>query len=273
MQKGEYTIASDDGIGLHFRYWEAEKSNICLCIVHGWGMDGSWYDLLARHFVQEGISVTTIDLRGHGHSAGKASRVRHLLDFDPDVEALLRESNIIAANSKKILMGHQMGALLAMQHYLLNKKDADALILSAPLFKPTTKISASRWLKIRMLSHIFPFLPVDVARYLTITVPDTYKNKNYTIPLMHVRLLYELKKIGKKMITRGYKINIPTLVMHGTNDSIALHRSSVVFARNTGFYTTFKSWPGKDHYLTETYDVEVLGYMLSWIQKTFSLQL
>lgn len=259
---------SDDGIGLHFRYWYTEKSNVCLCIVHGWGMDGSWYDLLARYFVQEGISVTAIDLRGHGHSEGKASRVRHMIDFDHDVEALVRESNRLVANSKKILMGHQLGALLALQHYLLNKKDADALILNAPFFKSTIKISASWWLKIRMLSHVFPFFPVDVARYLAMTLPDTNnENNNFTIPLMHVRLLYELKKIGKKMITIGYKINVPTLVMHGTDDSIALHKSSVVFARNTGLYTTFKSWPGKGHYLTETYDVEVLGYTLNWIRQ------
>jgi len=210
-----------------------------------------------------------MDLRGHGNSEGKAANIRQLTEFNRDVEALLKESGKIFPQSKKILMGHQLGALIALQYYLLHKKDINALILSAPLFKTVVKIPASWWLKINLGAHIFPFFSVDVLRYLGISLMGLMDFEEHTLPLMHVKLIREVRLKGLKMITRGYKLNIPTLIMHGTNDNIALYKSSVVFARNTGYYTTFKSWPGKNHYLTEKQDIEVLEYLLNWIKQTF----
>lgn len=269
MQRGEYSITTVDGVNLHFRYWNSESDHVCLCIVHGWGMESSVYIPFAQYLAQQGVNVTAIDLRGHGNSAGKISKIRHMAVLDRDVEVLVQESERLFPESKKILMGHQIGALLALQYYLTHKKSVDALILSAPMFKPAIKILASWWFRIRLLSHIFPFFLIDVSKYLGITIPnDLLKSSDNSLPFMHVKLFCEVKRIGQKMITLGYKINVPTLVMHGTEDSIALHKSSVVFARNTGFYTTFKSWSGKGHYLTEKHDVEILEYLLNWIRKT-----
>jgi alpha-beta hydrolase superfamily lysophospholipase len=271
MQRGEYYIESNDGLSLFFRFWKPVGSDVCVCILHGWGTHSGLYNFLAQYFAQSGISVTAIDLRGHGNSAGKASNIRHITAFDLDVEALLRESNKVFPQSKKILMGHQLGALVALQYYLLHKKDIDALILSAPLFKTAVKIPASWWLKINLWARIFPFFSVDVSRYLGINLSELKGFEGNLPPLMHVKLVSELRQKGQKMITQGYKLNVPTLIIHGTDDNIALHKSSVVFSRNTGYYTTFKSWPGKNHYLTEIQDIEVLEYLLNWIKQNTHL--
>jgi alpha-beta hydrolase superfamily lysophospholipase len=110
---------------------------------------------------------------------------------------------------------------------------------------------------------------MDVSKYLGITLPTV--NADQTVPPMNLKLLCEVQKKGKRMITQGYRINIPLLVIHGSEDNISLPKSSVVFSRNTGIYTTFKSLTGKDHFLTERYDTEVFGYMLQWLKSNLHI--
>ncbi|MCX7985635.1 MAG: lysophospholipase [Bacteroidales bacterium] len=265
MQRGEYYISRAEESKVFFRYWGSTESKTCICILHGWGSNGEVYEPLAQFFMAKGFSVTTVDLRGHGRSEGKANLIRRIKTLSYEADLLLSESEKLFPQAKKVLMGHQIGALIALQYYLLHRKLVSALMLSAPFFKPAVELPKRWWAIRRLIAYIFPFYSIDVSESLGITQLITSSGEGKTMSKMNARLLCEVKEKGQKMITQGYKINVPTLVLHSLDDPISLPKSSVVFVRNTGYYTTFKNWQGKGHYLTERNDPEVFEFMKDWL--------
>jgi pimeloyl-ACP methyl ester carboxylesterase len=77
--------------------------------LHGAGMDHSVWALQSRWFAHHGANVLAIDLPGHGASAGPPL---------PDIVALAdwTERLIASAGSDRaVLVGHSMGALIALE--------------------------------------------------------------------------------------------------------------------------------------------------------------
>lgn len=98
-------------------------------------------------------------------------------------------------------------------------------------------------------------------------------NRDHVHEKISARLWYDMIKYGKKHVKTGYRINIPLLIIHGTNDKISQHKASVNFSRNTGLFTTFKSFKNATHFLLEENDrYEILDYMYNWICKKVNLK-
>lgn len=77
--------------------------------LHGAGMDHTEWMLQARFFAHHGRGVLAVDLPGHGRSAGPALRsIGELADW---LVALLDAAKV----SRAALVGHSMGALIAME--------------------------------------------------------------------------------------------------------------------------------------------------------------
>ena len=65
-----------------------------------------------------------------------------------------------------------------------------------------------------------------------------------------------------------YKINVPLLVMHGSNDNVASCKASKDFVRNASERTTFIEWNGGYHELHNDIDHEkVFASLLTWLNK------
>ncbi|KZD00601.1 alpha/beta fold hydrolase [Oceanibaculum pacificum] len=79
-----------------------------VAFLHGAGMDRSVWSGQVRYFANHGWSVLALDLPGHGHSAGPAL---------PDIHAMadwVADALAEAGASKAALVGHSMGALVAL---------------------------------------------------------------------------------------------------------------------------------------------------------------
>ncbi len=266
MPQGGYYISSEDGINIYFRYYNSGVSNLCLCLLHGWGSDSSEFDPLIKYMCENGVSVSAIDLRGHGKSEGDLRHVRKIQVLINDVKVLIEESVKLFNSSRIILLGHQWSALLALKYYFFEKNKINGLILSAPLFKPSqTKLKLS--LLYSLINNIFPFLTVNLRNIWGEKYFEKVVNRH--ISIINARLLRDWLNIGKKMIKLGYKINTPMLVMHGTLDEVSMYKASITFSRNTGVYTSFKSWYGKGHNLFNNNNVDVFEYILNWLISHF----
>jgi len=80
-----------------------------IVFLHGAGMDHTVWALPARYFAHRGRAVLAVDLPGHGSSEGKPlTSIAAMADW---VAALIEESGCV----KAALVGHSMGALVALQ--------------------------------------------------------------------------------------------------------------------------------------------------------------
>ena len=79
-------------------------------LVHGLGLGQRSWDRVAPRLSTEGLRVVTYDQRGHGASG--ASGDYSLSAFDEDLTAVLDELGL----EKPVLVGHSLGASIALEH-------------------------------------------------------------------------------------------------------------------------------------------------------------
>lgn len=84
----------------------AKPALVCL---HGAGMDHTVWTMQTRYFAHHGWSVLALDLPGHGGSAGPA------LEDVPAMAAWVLKAVTVAGAEKFALVGHSLGALIALE--------------------------------------------------------------------------------------------------------------------------------------------------------------
>ena len=71
---------------------------------------------------------------------------------------------------------------------------------------------------------------------------------------------------GLRTLENGTKLNIPTLLMHGSKDRICSPQASIQFAETAGDLLTLKIWDGLYHELhNEPEKEQVLDYVIQWM--------
>lgn len=80
-----------------------------LVFIHGAGLDHTCWQLQSRWFAWHGWSVLAVDLPGHGRSAGPPrTSIPDMVTF---IEGLLEAAGV----AKAALVGHSMGAIIALE--------------------------------------------------------------------------------------------------------------------------------------------------------------
>lgn len=94
-----------------------------MVLVHGAGMDHTVWGAQSRYLANQGFSVLSIDLPGHGKSGGEVlTSIEALGDFLADL--------IAASGAEKgILVGHSMGALACLQAAAAHPDRVSGLVL------------------------------------------------------------------------------------------------------------------------------------------------
>jgi pimeloyl-ACP methyl ester carboxylesterase len=101
------TVASADGVSI--QYDSGGKGEPALIFVHGWSSDRHIWDDVAPRFAKSS-RVVTLDLAGHGAS-GRSRRDWTIEAYSEDVKAVADALGV----KKAILVGHSMGALVALE--------------------------------------------------------------------------------------------------------------------------------------------------------------
>ncbi|HEX7492199.1 MAG TPA: alpha/beta hydrolase, partial [Candidatus Limnocylindrales bacterium] len=118
-----------DGTPLHVRAWPAVGEPwATVLILHGIGEHSGRYDRTGRLLAGAGLDVQSFDLRGHGLSGGRRMYVRRWDDFLDDVE--LRMAAARRPGLPMVLVGHSMGALIALTYACSDRPAPDLLVLS-----------------------------------------------------------------------------------------------------------------------------------------------
>ena len=132
-QYRQETVLSADGYRLSVRIYEADQPRAVIRVIHGMEEYQNRYEPFALWMRNQGYTLVTADLRGHGPDAPLLS---HIADRDgdrlllQDEEVLLEKARSVCPGKPVFLLGHSMGTIIARRLLQTRSQDFAGVILS-----------------------------------------------------------------------------------------------------------------------------------------------
>lgn len=196
-----------------------------LVFVHGIsGNCGAW--LLYEKKFEKKYNVLTFDLRGHG----KSGKPRNLEDykiknFSNDLFDLVKFLNI----DKFTLIGHSFGSLIVFEFIKNHMEMVDKLILVSSYFAPN-KIMVGKVIRpFLSLSRLFKYFSFDQSVGEHVDYSNFINTGDWNLRRMKADIKNTSLRVYMYGLIQGYKANyekmlkkisIPTLIVHGKQDTI-----------------------------------------------------
>lgn len=149
-------LETHDGAQLFCQYFPAEKPLGVLITVHDYGQHSGAYEAAHKQFAKDHYSVYTMDLRGHGKSAGERAAIDHFDDYLDDLDLLLARVRDREEDRPVFVLGQGMGALIALRFVTSRRLSFHGLILCGglPLLPTNSKEKLISQYAGVLLSHI-----------------------------------------------------------------------------------------------------------------------
>lgn len=247
-----------------------------LTIIHGFGDHGGRFAGMAMSLASIGLAVTAIDLLGHGRSPGRRGVIVSYAEMLDEVECSLKLSHRLWPRMPQFMFGQSMGGNLVLNWMLRREAGATGLmgaVIGSPMLKtqnmPRERImNAGRWLAKCMPNLRIP-TPVQVEKLSRDRrAQDAYLRDPWVHRSMSLRLAAGLIDSGLWALENAERLPVPTLLMHGTDDSLTSPQASAEFAERAGAMATFRAWHGCRHDLhDEPQREQVFEYMTRWLKE------
>ena len=274
MEISEWTWESFDGLDMYARGWAPQgKPKAAIILVHGLGEHVVRYDHVAAALTKKGYAMLGFDLRGHGKSGGPRGHSPSNEAFMQDIDSMLKQSEVRYPGICQFLYGHSLGGTLVLNYILCRQPVLAGAVVTAPALRSPVLEQKIKAMLAKVLGTLLPSITFPSgldANMLSHNpeVVDRYKQD----PLVHDRGTLGLGKGQLEMIPWIFEhardLNIPLLLMHGTEDKISYIRGSREFAQKAGDKVTLKEWNGMYHEIhNEPEKQQVFAYMLDWLGK------
>ncbi|MEP2102210.1 MAG: lysophospholipase [Parasphingorhabdus sp.] len=273
-QEGALTLAASSagaGASLYCQSWTPESAvKAVIILVHGYDEHSGRYGYFAEHCVQHGLAVHTLDHWGHGKSSGDNGFVPDFSVYHDGLDALIDELPEEQKVLPLILVGHSLGGLIGATYLLKKQSRFTAAVLSGPAIKATEEPSSFMKALSKILSKAAPKMGVlaldanGVSRDPKV-VSDYLADPLVSGTKISARLAAEMMANMELVQSHAAKITLPTLMLHGENDSLTAPEGSVFLNENIGseekmlriypelFHEIFNE-PEKDMVLTDMTD-------------------
>jgi alpha-beta hydrolase superfamily lysophospholipase len=273
MEHKKYYWQAKKGIHLFAQLWKPDKPPIAVIhFIHGLGEHSGRYTQWAHKFTEQGFSFLAMDLRGHGKSDGKRGYVKNCNDFLDDIDLMLYKSSKLFPDTPAILYGHSMGGNLVLNYVIRRKSVVNAVIITSPWLRLATQPPQYQILLGKLMCKFYPSFTQNtglIADYLSRNkkVVADYINDPLVHSKLSASLFFDLEFNGRYILRNKHKINIPCLIMHGTDDKITSYAASKQFSNSTCINIFFKSWKHAYHELhNEEIQSELFTYIQQWIE-------
>lgn len=258
------------------REWDPvrRETKAVIALSHGHGEYGERYSHVAERLAAEGFAFLALDHYGHGRSDGKRGHI-------PSYEVMMDHTAQTLEQCAKrhpglpvFLYGHSMGGNIALNYSLRFKPSIQGLMLTSPwlqlAFKPP---AVKEWIG-KKLSILLPSLPMSTG----LKVQDLYREGPTFRPTMAMddfchtvitpRAYTELQTASEWAMTHASELNVPLLLLHGTEDRITSFEASRRLAEQLDGRSEWKPWPGGLHELHNDLERdEMLSTMTDWLRR------
>lgn len=224
------------------------------CLIHGLGEHAGRYQDVSGVLAGAGISLFSMDLRGHGLSGGKRGHAAPRSAILADVDALIRQAREAHPGLPVWLYGHSLGGNIALSHRLFGKEPVDGTVATSPWLILANPLPSAQVAVMRILGKIMPGMtikngldPNGLSSLLPV-VAD-YRSDPLVHPHISVQTGLDALDMARTILDRAAENHGPLLVLHGGADPICSVEGSRRFAEKAGVRCTFREWPGMRHEL------------------------
>jgi len=269
-----YKVQTQDQLLLHVQQWNINKKyKGIICIIHGLGEHQGRYEHLAKFYIDNGFQVYSYDQRGHGKSEGKRGHTPGIESNLDDLERVIKT----IPHHHLFLYGHSFGGNV-LANFLLRKqpKYLSGAILSAAWMQLAKVPNTIQLGMTKLMTSVFPSFTQNNKLNSTNLSNDTKVCKHYDEDSLNhnqisIRLFTDFYHAGKWAIENADKLNVNTLMLHGSDDAIICKSGTEQFANKSNGMATYKLFENTKHEphndLTKK---DVFTYTLNWLEESLS---
>lgn len=220
-----------DGTRLFTRHWSTDGPRAAIVLVHGVGEHGGRYEHVGDQLASRGFDVRVSDLRGFGASEGSRAHIGSFDMYTADIAADIAEAKTLGV--PVVLLGHSLGGLIAVRYAAGTRHLPDLLVLSAPAIDarlPRAKVLAARAL-VRIVPRLKMGNPVTAEQ---LSRDPSVGERYFADPLVVNKSTIGLGVAAINAMEEARnslpQLGLPTLVIHGAEDTIVLPDFSEPFA-------------------------------------------
>jgi acylglycerol lipase len=268
----EEMIAHEDGLKILVRSWRptaAPKAVLVIC--HGVNSHSGQYLWAGERFMERGLAVYALDLRGRGRSDGERFYIESVGEYVADLAMTIRLAKQRHPGLPVYLLGHSAGGVVSCTYTLDNQAELAGLICESFAFQvyaPDVALAV-----VKGVSHLLPHVPVlhlkneDFSRDPAVVAALNADplTPNETQPGATVAALV---RADERLDREFPQITLPVLIMHGTADKATRPSGSQRFFDTAGSADkTLKLYEGHFHdLLADIGKEQVVADMWSWIE-------
>ncbi|MCU6619876.1 lysophospholipase [Achromobacter sp. 77] len=209
------------------------KARPSIYLLHGLSEHAGRYDRLARWLTARGWDVGAHDHRGHGRSGGHAATLRDQEDLVTDAVDRLRAWTQ-RCGRPPILLGHSLGALVAVRIAQRRLADLDGLVLSSPPFAVNVPLWVRRtltWMSLHAPDLRVPhgLAPARISHDRAVV--KAYRADPLVRRRMTGRLARFVDEAGQQALREASLLPCRTLLMVAGDDAIVAAEGSRQFAQ------------------------------------------
>ena len=251
MEHSEYTWESKTGLKVYGQSWLVENPKAVVGIIHGMGEHSGRYNYVVDALTAANISVVSYDQMGHGKTEGKRGHVANYDMLLGCVGELTSKMVELVPAKPTFLFGHSMGGNVLLNYLLRRNPKINGAIVSGPWLKLTFDPPAIQVKLAKFVSGILPGLVQSSKLDVKAISRDPKEVQRYVDdPLVHDKIstafFIGVHDAGAWALENASKLSVPTLIYHGTADTLTSHKASKQFAGKSD-KATFTSLDGYYH--------------------------
>jgi len=275
MEHKEGAFQGAGGLSLFCQSWrEGKETRVVLVIIHGFGEHSGRYANVVNQLIPQGYAIYGFDLRGHGRSPGQRGHINSWKEYREDVRAFLQMVSQREPNQPIFMLGHSMGALIALDYLLHDPAGLRGAIISGAPLEPVGVAKPFLVLLARVLSQVWPSFSLPLGLDPRGISRDTEVVKAYQAdPLVHgkttVRWGKEILQTIEWVKAHAAEVEIPILLIHGGSDPLNSPSGTRSFFDKVTFPDKeMKIYPGSYHEAHNDLDQgQVIKDVAQWLER------
>jgi alpha-beta hydrolase superfamily lysophospholipase len=268
-------VRLERGLVLPGRAWCAERPRALVAIAHGLGEHSGRYAALAAELVKARFTAVALDLPGHGEAPGPRGDVPSWgLLRDQLVPAMFTASRGLTGHPgdlPRVLLGHSMGAVLALDFALAHPRELIAVVASAPGLRsaipPWWKLALANVARVTTPATGFPHGLEEAGMSRD---PEVLAGRSRD-PLVHdrisPRLYFAFNEARQRVMRDARRLQVPALLLHGAADRVVEPIGSLEFtaAAPHGMVRLFTYKDGYHEVFNDPTRDQAIKDLLGWL--------